>query len=496
MSKRRIIYLFSGQGSQYFHMGSGLYPAHAGFGAVLDAAEAAYLRLEGRSLLGAIFDPAASRRQPFDATLFTHPALVAVSVGLARVLADAGLAADALVGYSVGELSAAAVAGVVSVEDAVVLAARQARLLEARCEAGGMLAILASPQLMSQAPALFEGCDLAAHNFDRHFVVAGPSSALGRLRLALVEREIPAQRLPVTQAFHSRYMEPAAEGLKALLQGVETRPARTPLRSATLGGRPPRFGARFLWRVARSPVRFQDTVARLEAAGPNVYVDLGPSATLANFLEHALAPASQSVVLASLRRTGDDQEQMSELIDRLREHTAEHRRKEKRTMKNRRSIRMEHGIDVETSLENAFNLVNAVDDWPSIFPPCKAARVVERDGEWRTIEVTAQVGDEVRTWRSRRRLHADKHRVEFEQQDPFPPIDSMTGYWQVSAAGGGSRITLVHEFATSSARAAEADPPLDLDAAETWIRSVCDNNSEKELKAFKQACEQHTFVSA
>jgi hypothetical protein len=81
-------------------------------------------------------------------------------------------------------------------------------------------------------------------------------------------------------------------------------------------------------------------------------------------------------------------------------------------------------------------------------------------------------------------------RVDFEQQDPFPPLAAMTGYWHAEANGDdASRIHLVHDFATSRELAARANPPKTLEEAETWIRQVCDANSHAELAAFKQACE-------
>ena len=495
--RRDLIFLFSGQGSQFFHMGSDLFREHGTFRSALESAEETFRRVDGGSLLEVLFDDQRSARDPFNDTRFTHPALVAVEVGLARVLREAGVEPDAVLGYSVGEIAAAVVGEVVTLEEGVALAIRQARLLEGLCDTGGMLAVLASPSMFDERPDLFGECELAALNFDRHFVVAGDPGSLQVLRAALIDLEIPAQLLPVKQAFHSSFMEPAASALRNLVNGIRVQAPTVPTLSATLAGRMAPFSGAFLWRLARLPVRFDEAIDSLEMSGPKVYVDLGPSATLANFLRYKLGDESQSVVLAGLRRGGRETQRMTELIEQLQETTATERRKEKKSMKKAQvAFRMEHSVEVETSRENAFNLVNAVDDWPDIFPPCKAARVVEHDGDWRTIEVTAQVGDEVRTWRSRRRLDIEAQKVEFEQENPFPPIDSMAGYWQVTGTDEISRIILVHEFETSREAAQAADPPLDLESAETWIRTICDNNSEKELKAFKEACEQRVFAAA
>ena len=491
------VFLYAGQGTQYFHMGSDLYDASPAFREVLERSEVRFREIHGHSLLDAMFDPSVGRRDAFDQTCVTHPALVAVQIGLSHMLAAAGVKPDQVVGYSVGEVAAASMAGVLTVEDAVEFAARQAELLEATCSPGGMMAILASPSLMEEEPALFSGCELAAHNLPAHFVVAGSRGCLARLRVTLVERGIAAQILPVSQAFHSSSMEPARAGMTAIASGLDWRSATLPVFSATLAATVASPWPEHLWRVARDPVRFQLSVEHLEATGPHIYVDLGPSATLANFLKYALPATSRSTVLASLRRAEGEQQHMNELIEKLDNLNAGSGRIGETNMpEDHRSFRMEHSIDVDTPQENAFNLINAVEDWADIFPPCQQARVIERDGDWRTIEVTAQVGESVRTWQSRRRLHTAEHKVDFEQQDPFPPIRSMAGYWQVSAVDNASRITLVHEFSTDHQRASEADPPMDLDAAETWIRTICDRNSEKELAAFKEACEAREFAAA
>jgi trans-AT polyketide synthase/acyltransferase/oxidoreductase domain-containing protein len=308
-----VIFMYSGQGSQYHHMGRELFDRDPVFRRALEECEAAYRVVTGRSLLDEIFAPGRSRREPFDDTRKTHPAIVAVEYALSQVVLGWGVRPRYLLGYSVGEVAAAVVAGVIDFADGLTLATRQAALLHERCPAGGMLAILGPPALAAERPQLFAGTDVAAVNLERHFVVAGAPEDLKRIREELLVEEVPAQVLPVTQAFHSRFMEPAREELLALGTGLVPRPPATPLVSATFGGEVSGWSADFLWQLARRPVQFHGTVRALEEQGPFVYLDLGPSATLANFVDYALAEGSGSTTLASLRRSGRDVESMAAL---------------------------------------------------------------------------------------------------------------------------------------------------------------------------------------
>ena len=160
------------------------------------------------------------------------------------------------------------------------------------------------------------------------------------------------------------------------------------------------------------------------------------------------------------------------------------------TSRNLRRFALVHKQDVEVPAEEAYRLINAVDEWPEFFPPCQSARVVESSGRQLTIEISAQVGASVRTWRSRRTLYADQHLVEFEQVDPFPPLKSMTGYWRVvPKAERLCTVELGHTFETTAELAARVEPPKTLAEAENWIRAVCDSNSHAELEALRARCE-------
>lgn len=151
---------------------------------------------------------------------------------------------------------------------------------------------------------------------------------------------------------------------------------------------------------------------------------------------------------------------------------------------------MSHSTRVEAAAESAWALINDVSRWPDVFPPCQAAREVAVDGNEITIEVTATVGDSVRTWQSKRRVHPEIKKVEFFQTNPYPPMAAMDGYWQVEELEANAcEVVLFHGFEITEETAAAGDPPRSIAEAKDWLHAACDKNSKVELESFKTACE-------
>jgi aromatase len=147
---------------------------------------------------------------------------------------------------------------------------------------------------------------------------------------------------------------------------------------------------------------------------------------------------------------------------------------------------MTHSVEIRCDAESIFRIISSVENWPDIFPPCRRAIVLKRDHASMLIEITAQVGEEVRTWQSLRALYPLERKIEFTQVKSFSPVVSMTGSWQVLPASPMlCEARLVHEFVVTS----DERFPSVLDA-ERWIRKACDENSDCELRALKVAGER------
>lgn len=307
------VFMFSGQGSQYFQMGKALFDTNDTFRSWMQRLDAVAQRTIGRSVIESLYSAERSKGDVFDRTLLTHPAIFMVEYSLAQALIHAGLRPDSVMGVSLGSFAAAAVAGFVDVDDAMTAVVRQATAFEANCAPGGMIAVMADPAMFEE-DFICRRSELAAVNFSSHFTVSAQAADLAAIEAELKRRDLTHVRLPVSFAFHSRWVDQAEASFTAFARTVALRPGRLPMacceRAATLWELPDLF----FWDVARRPIRFRETVAALELQGPRRYIDIGPAGTLATFLKYLLPATSASSMHAVLTPYGHDQRNLTALL--------------------------------------------------------------------------------------------------------------------------------------------------------------------------------------
>jgi len=305
--------MFSGQGSQYFQMGRELFNQNNTFRQWMLRQDEIARRSCGLSVVEALYSDGRGKGDPFDRTLLTHPAIFMVEYSLAQTLIQAGIRPDMVLGVSLGSFAAAAVAGVIGVEDALAVVIRQAIAFEENCGPGGMTAILASPTLFAQ-DFLSAGSELAAVNFSSHFVISARQRELGEIEAVLRRRDVSYQRLPVSFPFHSQWIEKAEAPFLSSTRSIQCKGGQLPLiccdQMATVSG----VSADYFWNVVRRPIRFRETTARLEQEGAHRYIDVGPAGTLATFLKYGLPATTSSTVHAILTPFGFDQKNLAALM--------------------------------------------------------------------------------------------------------------------------------------------------------------------------------------
>lgn len=288
----KTVFMFSGQGSQYYQMGRTLFEREPVFRETMSELDQIVERLSDRSVVHELYHSGRVKSDPFKETRITHPAIVMVEYSITQVLASRGMRPDVALGASLGSFAAAAVCGLLSIEGALGAAIEHARCLEERCPPGAMIAVLASPELYEQELAFCS--ELVGVNFSSHFVVATVAENVVELETKLRSRGIAFQTLPVCFAFHSRWIESARQifcGRQApRLPLSRAVPLACCAHARVLDGLP----ADYFWTVARQPIRFRETIAVLETSGPYRYVDVGPAGTLATFLKYVLPPTSRS----------------------------------------------------------------------------------------------------------------------------------------------------------------------------------------------------------
>jgi phthiocerol/phenolphthiocerol synthesis type-I polyketide synthase E len=251
-----------------------------------------------------VFDPsradataAAAHLAPFPVQLMV---LFVVEYALAQTLVAMGIQPEVFVGYSSGEIVAACLAGVLSLEDAVRLALRRVRL-----SAPVTQGVMTSVRLPADPLAALLGPELsiAAHNAPGSTLVSGPLAAMEQLEAALSARGTEFVRSPVASAGHSSLVEPILPEYARMLGALRlSRPSR-PMVSTVTGTWLPTDRALTIehWlRHFRQPVRFTEALATVLADGDRVLVEVGPGTSLVRLVRRQLPPGGRHVAVAAL----------------------------------------------------------------------------------------------------------------------------------------------------------------------------------------------------
>jgi acyl transferase domain-containing protein/acyl carrier protein len=300
---RAVVFMFSGQGTQYVDMGLELYETEKTFREHLDTCSAilkSEMNLDIRDLLYPTRDRE-SAAERLKQTSITQPALFAIEYSLAQLWMEWGLAPRAMVGHSIGEYVAACLAGVMGVKDALSVVAMRGRLMESM-EGGSMLAV-SLPESALQ-PLLNPRLSLAAVNAPTLCVLSGQTPAIEAVERQFIDQGLMCRRLQTSHAFHSAMMEPVVKQFVERLTRIALKPPQLAYLSNVTGTwiKPELATSPHYWGAhLRQTVRFGDNLRELMVFPDLALVEVGPGQTLGFLARQQGSRASSQLIVQSLR---------------------------------------------------------------------------------------------------------------------------------------------------------------------------------------------------
>lgn len=319
-SEKDVVFMFSGQGSQYANMGLGLYQAEPLYRQCIDRCSEILKHHLDRDLRNIMFpaeDDIERAAQKLKNTLITQPALFTVEYALAKLWMSWGVRPSALVGHSIGEYVAACLAGVFSLEDALALVAARGRLIQG-LPPGSMLAVSISEKDIESF--LDARVSLAVVNGPDLCVISGDVEAVRELEETLRQSNVESRYLHTSHAFHSKMMDSILDPFTEYVRHINFSSPQIPIVSTVTGKwiRPEEIMYPDYWaKNLRQTVRFSDALQELMKEPNRIFLEVGPGQTLSTLAKQHSNRQKGNIIVSSIRHPYEKKSDLAFILNSL-----------------------------------------------------------------------------------------------------------------------------------------------------------------------------------
>lgn len=315
---RRLVWVFTGMGPQWYGMGQELYRHNAVFRAALDKCDAIFSAVAGYSLLPEMQKSAADSQ--ITKNNFAQASNFFVQIGLSEMLRSKGVPKDAVVGHSVGEVAAAVITGAITLEEGVRIIYWRGTILEKIAGKGTLLAVGLNPEKTAEYLQSFPSLEIATINSPQSVTIAGTEETLSLLDRYLTAEGIFSKFVRVEVAYHSSQTAVLEKEMLEAFQFVQPGLPAIPLYSTVSGAAVDTalHNADYWWKNVRQQVFFSQTLDKLIKLGYTNFIEVGPHPVLGGAIKEIAASSGAGVnTFFTLKRQANEPETIHANLEEL-----------------------------------------------------------------------------------------------------------------------------------------------------------------------------------